>query len=175
MKSRFNSSNGRFTPPHLSLGEAGRCFLFFLFFLAACNNANNTSDNKGGLPASLVNNPHSANGMDTVAAARKPTMDFKDTLHNFGPIHEDETVEHDFEFTNNGKTPLVITSATGSCGCTVADYPRDPVPGGQSALMKVTFSSRGKKGHQEKSVTIHTNTLQSIQMLFIKADIEEKK
>jgi hypothetical protein len=40
--------------------------------------------------------------------------------------------------------------------------------------MKVTFRSAGKSGHQEKSVTIRTNTLQNIKMLHIKADIASK-
>ena len=146
-----------------------------VLFFAACNNNPAPADNSGRIPANLVNNPRTANGLDTVAAARKPTMDFKDTVHNFGSMHQDETVQYEFAFTNNGKTPLIITSATGSCGCTVADYPRDPLPAGQSAIMKVTFNSTGKRGHQEKSVTINTNTLRNIHMLFIKADVEEKK
>ena len=41
--------------------------------------------------------------------------------------------------------------------------------------MKVTFNSAGKSGHQEKSVTIHTNTVRGIHMLYIKADVEGKK
>ena len=52
-----------------------------------------------------------------MAAARKATMDFTDTTHDFGKVHEKEVVEHDFVFTNNGKSPLIINSATGSCGC----------------------------------------------------------
>ncbi len=80
-------------------------------------------------------------------------------------------MEYDFPFTNNGKGPLLITQATASCGCTAADYPRDPVPAGQTANMKVRFSSAGKSGHQEKSVTIVTNTTLGTQKLYIKAEV----
>jgi len=139
---------------------------------AACNSSNNTNAPKH-LPTNLVNNPLTADGMDTVAAARKATMDFTDTTHDFGKVHEKEVVEHDFVFTNNGKSPLIINSATGSCGCTVASYPRTPVPPGKTDTMKVTFNSAGKHGHQLKSVTIHTNTLGCIHMLYITADIAE--
>lgn len=111
--------------------------------------------------------------MDTVAAARKATMDFIDTAHDFGKVHQNEVVEHDFVFTNNGKSPLIINSAVGSCGCTVASYPRAPVPPGKTDTMKVSFNSAGKHGHQIKSVTIHSNTLGCIHMLFITADIVE--
>jgi hypothetical protein len=160
----------------LPLGEVGRglsCFL--LFFLFACNSNTKPAEDNGHLPVSLVNNPNTANGMDTVAAARKPTMDFTDTLHDFGPIHQDEVVEHDFSFTNNGKSSLIIISAVGSCGCTVPDYPHDAVQPGKTAIMKVTFNSAGKMGHQEKSVTIHTNTLRNVHMLYIKADVSKKE
>jgi len=151
-------------------------YLIILFLgFAACNNSNTTGNaGKDRLPVSLVNNPRSANGMDTVAAAMKPTMEFNDTLHDFGPIHADEKVTYEFSFMNNGKTPLIITSAYGSCGCTVPEYPRDAVQPGKGGIMKVTFNSAGKSGHQEKSVTIHTNTVRSVHMLYIKADITVK-
>jgi hypothetical protein len=151
-------------------------FIISLLAIAACNNGKtNDKADKDRLPAGMVNNPRTANGMDTGAAAMKPTMDFNDTLHDFGVIHENEMVEHDFTFTNNGKTPLYITSAFGSCGCTVPEYPRDAIAPGKSAVMKVTLNSAGKSGHQEKSVTIHANTVRSLYKLYIKADIEGKK
>ena len=102
-------------------------------------------------------------------------MEFTDTVHDFGTIHEREIVEYEFSFTNNGKTPLIINSAIGSCGCTVPSYPHDPLEPGKSGVMKVTFNSAGKSGHQEKSVTIHTNTLRGLHTLFIKAEIAKEK
>jgi hypothetical protein len=152
-----------------------RYLLISLLALGACNSNNTAGNSEGKLPASLVNNPHSANGLDTVAAGMKPTMDFKDTLHDFGQIHEGEQVEYDFPFTNNGKTPLIITSANGSCGCTVPDYPHDPIQPGKTEVLKVKFNSAGKSGHQEKSVTIHANTLRNVHMLFIKSEVLDKK
>jgi uncharacterized protein DUF1573 len=153
-----------------------RLLFISLLAIAACKNTNETKTNDPNkLPASLVSNPHTAGGVDNVAAELKPVMSFKDTLHEFGTIHEAEVVEYDFSFTNTGKTPLVITSATGSCGCTVPSYPHDPVAPGASAIMKVTFNSAGKSGHQEKSVAIRTNTLRATEMLYIKADIAKKE
>jgi len=152
-------------------------FLITILFLAgACNSPDNTKNTTANqLPTDLVSNPHTANGMDTVAAGMKPVMSFKDTVHDFGAMHEDEVVQYEFAFTNTGKSPLIITSAAGSCGCTIPDYPHDPVAPGQSSVMKVSFNSAGKSGHQEKTVAIHTNTLRGIQMLYIKADVAAKK
>ncbi len=146
--------------------------IFLLVCLAAsCNNAAN-KDN-GSSATSLVNNPYTANGIDTAAMNAKPTMDFVDTMHNFGKLREGETVEYDFDFKNNGKTPLIITQAVGSCGCTVADYDHDPIGPGKSGTMKVKFNSTGKSGHEEKSVTITTNSNKGAHNLYIMAEVEK--
>ena len=146
-------------------------FILSLIAFVSCNNGNNNGGNQVG--PGLVNNPRTANGMDTVAAARKPTMDFKDTVHDFGAIKQDEVVSHEFTFTNNGKTPLIISGAAGSCGCTVPVYPHDPIAPGASGIMKVTFNSAGKSGPQNKNVTINTNTVRSVHMLYIKAEVKK--
>ena len=57
-------------------------------FFAACNNSKPAGNKEEPLPASLVSIPASANGLDTVAAALKPEMSFKDTLHDFGLMHD---------------------------------------------------------------------------------------
>ena len=155
-----------------------RLLIISLIALGACNSGDKSGGNSAKTPASLstdlVNNPRTANGVDSSAAGVKPNMDFKDTLHDFGTIHQDEVVQHEFTFTNTGKGPLIISSASGSCGCTVPEFPRDPIAPGESATMKVTFNSAGKIGHQEKSVTIHTNTLRGIHMLYIKSEVIKK-
>lgn len=142
--------------------------------LAACGGQDQGSNDKN-ISTSLVNNPHSASGLDTVAAASKPVLSFTDTLHNFGAIKENESVSYEFAFTNTGKTPLIITSASGSCGCTVPDFPHEPILPGQAGTLKVTFNSAGKQGHQEKSVTIVANTLRNVHMLYIQADVQAKQ
>ena len=146
----------------------------FLALSVSCNNSK-VNQNTNGIDPALVNNPRTANGMDTVAAARKPTMEFADTSHDFGTIIQDEIVSYDFAFTNNGKTPLIISGAAGSCGCTVPVYPHDPIPPGGKGTMKVTFNSASKEGPQNKTVTINTNTLRGIHMLYIHAEVKVPK
>lgn len=147
-----------------------------LFFAAACNNDKaDKKENKDFLSADLVNNPRSAAGTDEAALRALATMDFKDTVHDFGTIKQGEVVSYDFEFTNNGKNPLIISNANGSCGCTVADYPREPLVPGKSSVVKVQFSSAGKHGHQEKSVTLTTNSIRGTHILFIKGEVDESE
>ncbi len=97
-----------------------------------------------------------------------PTLDFDKSTHDFGTIDEGDVVEHTFTFTNNGKAPLVITAARGTCGCTVPTWTKDPVAPGESGEMLVKFNSRGKLNQQNKSVNITANTESGKETLQIK-------
>lgn len=146
--------------------------LFCTFSVVACQEEKkDTKEGKDLLSTDIVNNPLSAEGLDSVAYEDLPTMDFDDTVHNFGNITDGQKATHDFKFVNNGKTPLIISYAKGSCGCTVAEYPKDPIAPGESGVMKVLFDSKDKSGHQEKSVSITTNSKRGLHTLYIKADI----
>jgi hypothetical protein len=151
-----------------------------LIGLAACNGGEPVSqDGKKAdsalLSTSVVNNPRSAEGTNPVAIADMATMDFADTVHDFGDIKEGEIVTYNFEFTNNGKSPLIISGATGSCGCTVPTYPQDAIAPGKTEVLKVRFDSNHKTGHQEKTVTVKTNSSRGEHLLVIKAEVAESK
>ena len=147
-------------------------FLSILVVFTACKNNVETVTNDGLLPTSLVNNPISLNP-DSNQFKELPTMDFSTTLHDFGTIHEGETVEWEFDFKNNGKSPLIISEAKGSCGCTVAEFPKEPIPASTTSKIKVSFNSTDKHGFNEKQVTISNNTQQGVHYLTIKATILE--
>jgi len=87
-----------------------------------------------------------------------PVIAFDEMVHNFGNITEGERVEYSFKFTNTGNGDLLITDATSSCGCTVPDWPKEPIKPGKSSYMKVVFNSAGKDGYTEKEIIIRANT-----------------
>ena len=74
--------------------------------------------------------------------------------YNFGTVKQGESVNYDFNFSNVGKDPLIISEAHGSCGCTVPVWPKEPIKKGDKGQIKVTFNSTGKMGQQDKTVTI---------------------
>ena len=106
--------------------------------------------------------PVSLDQVDTPSDAK---MVFEATEWNFGEITQGESVEYAFEFTNTGSEPLIITNAKGSCGCTVPVWPREPVAPGESGVVDVKFNSKGKKGKQNKKVTLTTNMVPSQMVL----------
>ena len=98
-----------------------------------------------------------------------PVMEFSEVEHDFGVINEGDIAEHTFTFTNTGKTPLVITNAKGSCGCTVPAWPKEPIAPGATGEMLVKFNSKGKPNKQQKTVTITANTETGKEKIKIKA------
>lgn len=117
----------------------------------------------------IVNNPNSAqtNGENVDL----PVIEFDEILHEFGDITQGEKVEHTFSFTNTGKADLIITSAKGSCGCTVPQWPKKPIKPGEKGEINVVFNSEGKKGKQHKKITIVANTQPSTNIVAISGTI----
>lgn len=100
-----------------------------------------------------------------------PTFAFAEENHDFGTINEGDVVEHIFEFENTGDAPLIISDAKGSCGCTVPEWPKEPIGIGEKGQIKVKFNSRKKPGIQNKTVTITANTYPKQTRIKIKADV----
>ena len=100
-----------------------------------------------------------------------PDIKFEEETHDFGRITQGEKVAFGFKFKNTGSSNLIISSANGSCGCTVPEYPKKPILPGEEAMVNVVFSSEGKSGIVEKSVTIVTNCEPSTKIIYIKANI----
>lgn len=108
----------------------------------------------------------------TMPPAKTTTMVFNKKEHNFGDINQGDKVSYNYTFKNTGANDLIISSAQGSCGCTVPEYPKTPIKPGKSGTMKVSFDSTGKTGQQSKTVTIRANTATGVETLTIKANIK---
>lgn len=149
----------------------------FIFLMACAENDATKKDEKeleGKLSTSLVDNPRTLNDNNPDALASLGRLSFEDTLHNFGILTEGEVVEYEFTFTNTGKRDIIINEAKASCGCTVADYPAHPFKPGQKDKIKVTFSSEGKPGMNERGVVVTTNGNPSVYTLTIQAQVNKK-
>ncbi|NQZ75028.1 MAG: DUF1573 domain-containing protein [Ekhidna sp.] len=133
-------------------------------------------EGKGGITrANPTAQPVAVNNTPAAPAEKPdgplPTINFSEELHDFGTIKDGDVVEHVFSFTNDGEAPLVITDAKATCGCTVPEWPREPIPVGGSGEIKVRFNSKGKPGVQNKTVTLTSNTWPTTQRVRIKANV----
>lgn len=138
-------------------------FIFTFLLMAGCHRNNNGNL----LPGSLVNNPNSASG--NALAKNLPVVAFAEESHDFGRITQGEKVSYSFRFKNTGKTDLIISDVRASCGCTVGEFPKEPVKPGMENFIQVTFNSQGKVGAQHKTITVVSNTQPNTKELSIKA------
>ena len=152
--------------------------MFFIsaLFIAGCNSNQDDSGKKDNkLPTDLVNNPATASADSSKNKDKVPVFKFDAETHDFGSIIAGEKVLYAFRFTNVGKANLLIREAHGSCGCTIPDYPKKPVPPGQQGVINVTFNSEGKSGMQHKEVTVTANTIPNTKVLVITGEVLEPK
>jgi len=105
-------------------------------------------------------------------ANKLPNEEFDKVEYDFGMIEANAKVETEFIVKNVGEADLLISSATATCGCTVPDYPKQPLKPGESAPIKVTFDPAGKSGMQSKTVTLTTNTENGKETFVIKANVK---
>ena len=87
-----------------------------------------------------------------------PVMEFETTEIDYGVIEYNSDPYRSFNFTNTGNEPLQITHAKGSCGCTIPEYPKEPIFPGESAVIKVRYDTKRDTGKPFiKKVTVSTN------------------
>lgn len=87
-----------------------------------------------------------------------PTIKFTASEHNFGSIPEGPKAYHEFQFTNTGREPVIIEKAEASCGCTVPEISKAPVPPGKTGTVKVEYNSEGRPGNFDKTITVHVKS-----------------
>ncbi|HYQ56098.1 MAG TPA: DUF1573 domain-containing protein, partial [Draconibacterium sp.] len=89
--------------------------------------------------------------------AAAPVVNFPEKSFDFGEMNQGDKKEHTFNLTNDGKSDLIIRRVRSSCGCTAVAPSKNVIAAGETAPIKVTFDSRGKRGRQSKSITVITN------------------
>lgn len=152
--------------------------LFALFAIGLASCKEEASDNKleeiqtEGQISSIIRNPISLNNQDTINVAK---MTFEETEYHFGEVDEGAIVKHTFRFENTGKAPLLIGNARSTCGCTIPEWPEEPVLPGEKGEIYVEFNTANKKDFQSKPVTITANTFPSQTRILVKGRVNGKK
>lgn len=94
---------------------------------------------------------------DTEIKKNGPEIKFKTTSHEYGEIYLNGDGTYNFEFTNTGNEPLILSKPRSSCGCTVPSWPKEPILPGETNSIKVTYNTH-KAGAFNKSVTVYSNS-----------------
>jgi len=145
----------------------GLLAVLILLIFFSCNRQNSSND----LPAGVVSNPNTADGTTNKDAL--PVISFEKDFHDFGKLISGEQVTYSFKFKNTGKSLLIISNVSTSCGCTVSSFPKQPIKPGEGATIDVSFDSEGKHGLQSKTITVFTNTQPPNATLRIQSQVVE--
>lgn len=104
------------------------------------------------------------------AKVEGPGIVFDSETIDYGTINKNADGKREFTFTNNGNKPLIITNATGSCGCTVPTKPTEPIMPGQKGVIGVKYAT-DRVGAFTKTVTVSTNASETPKTLTIKGNV----
>ncbi|MEM9830139.1 MAG: DUF1573 domain-containing protein [Bacteroidota bacterium] len=104
-----------------------------------------------------------------------PQITFAEDSKDFGDIVQGDKVSHTFEFENTGTEPLILSNVLTTCGCTATAWPREPIVPGASNKIEVSFNSTGKKGRQNKIVTVVSNAVNAQERVKLIANVLPNK
>lgn len=105
----------------------------------------------------------------------EPTVSFDKDVHDFGVIKEENgKVRYDFQFTNTGGKPLIISDVRASCGCTSPDWSKEPILPGKKGFVSATYDPLNRPGPFNKSLTVISNATTPNTVLYIKGDVTAK-
>ena len=141
---------------------------------APASTASTTASNE----VTPISNP-AASSEPAVPVGPVTSIEFTETEFDFGTVMEGEKVTHVYKFKNTGEEPLIISNAKATCGCTVPEWPREPIAPGESSELKVVFDTKnkGKVGGQvqSKRVTVTANTDPVNSYVTIKGKVDKKE
>jgi hypothetical protein len=146
--------------------------LVFIFLVViSCHSA---SDDKA-ITTELISSPLTAD--QSAEKVLTPKIQMIEESFDFGEIQQGESVTHDFVLKNIGDAKLVISTAKGSCGCTVPEWPKEPIAKAEEGIITVTFNSAGRSGKQNKKVTLVTNAIPNTKVITLTGNVivPEKK
>lgn len=85
-----------------------------------------------------------------------------------------EVISFEYNFTNSGNEPLIITDIKVTCPCTKFTFPKEPILPNQSGTISVTFDTKGKIGYQDRVLDIYSNAKESSYTVRFKCVVDHK-
>lgn len=135
---------------------------------AACGNTN-----------AKIADSETVQAVEGSTEASKPSAElgkvaFEEAIFDFGTIEEGKVVERIYAFKNEGKSPIILSQVSASCGCTTPSFTQTPVLPGQTGEIKVVFDSNGQVGKQQKIVTVVSNAENGVTTVQLKGEVLAK-
>lgn len=137
----------------------------FLMLTTACLNNTDKEQGAAGVP--------SYNKIPAADSANYTKIEWLDSSKSLGTITQGQVLKISYRFKNTGEKPLIIQRVQPGCGCTVADYPKEPIAPGKEGLIQAEFDSKGKEGVQRKNIMVYANTPELMHTLWFDVTINK--
>lgn len=142
------------------------------FSLTYCtNNTNRTEETTLDKP--ILERENQGEVASEAGNENAPIISLENAIYEFGTVKEGEKVEHTYNFTNTGKSPLILSNVSASCGCTTPEYSKHPINPGEKGSVTVVFDSQNQVGMQQKIITILSNAEPSRTILQLKGEVKK--
>ncbi|MDP3644658.1 MAG: DUF1573 domain-containing protein [Bacteroidota bacterium] len=99
------------------------------------------------------------------------SISFSKDKYNFGTIPYKKEAVYSFEFTNPGKTILIINDVKTSCGCTVPEWSKEPIRPGRKGQITIKYDAAFPSVFH-KTIEVIYNGSESPFSLEIKGEVE---
>ncbi len=103
----------------------------------------------------------------------KAKIEFKTEVIDYGEIAKGSDGVRQFEFTNTGGTPLIISKVYSSCGCTIPKKPENPIAPGETGVIEVKYDTK-RVGPIRKTITVYSNAEEATKAIKIKGTVLDK-
>lgn len=107
-------------------------------------------------------------------AAKTDSIVFDNTNHDYGELEFGSDGVYSFRFTNKGEAPLVLANVRAACGCTTPEWPREPIPAGETGVIKVKYNTH-LPGKFRKTIRVMSTAVNSNVTLTITGHVNPKQ
>ncbi|WP_162031952.1 DUF1573 domain-containing protein [Chryseobacterium potabilaquae] len=107
--------------------------------------------------AQISSSPAEEVKMPAQSTQPSTTIALSESNFDFGKIKKGDKVEHEYEITNTGKNPLVISEVKPGCGCTAPDFTKEPIMPGKKGKITLHFDSTNFEGNVQKYADVFAN------------------
>lgn len=108
------------------------------------------------------------------AQDKKAKIEFKTETIDYGTIEKGSNGVREFEFTNTGDAPLIISNVTSTCGCTIPKKPDAPILPGKTGVIEVKYDTN-RVNPIRKTITVISNADTPSVALKIKGEVVNTK
>ena len=149
----------------ISTGNLALLVIPAVIYLSSCINSSAESTSQ---PVEDKTQP------EQIQTTYQDSIIFDKLEHDYGTIEKGGDGNTVFTFTNKGQKPLVLRNVRASCGCTVPQWPREPIAPGEKGEIKVKYNTN-LGGTFSKTITVNSSAANSMVRLRIKGQIVESQ